>query len=138
MCDPSIGEVEHKETTLLSGDERVIERDVPRSEIELSFVHRYLGESGREYVNHWSVAHSPNDHWNRRADAGTAFFGQIEAYAEADEAAAFDAMRMAVLSPNWSTQGWGEESGFAWQFASAAIVGLRAIRAGWERYQPPK
>jgi hypothetical protein len=104
--------------------------------ISLSFVHRYAGESGREYVNHWSVAHSPNDHWNRRVEAGAAFFAQLETLAFSDETAAHDAMRMAVLSPNWSSQGWGEESGFAWQMASAAIVGLRAIRAGWDRFQP--
>ena len=110
--------------------------DAARPLPKLSFVHSYAGESGREYVNHWSVAHSPNDHWNRRVEAGAAFFAQLEALAASNETAAHDAMRMAILSPNWSSQGWGEESGFAWQMASAAIIGIRALREGWDRFRP--
>lgn len=110
--------------------------EAPVVPVVLSFVHCYTGESGREYVNHWNVTHSPDDQWNEHVELGASYFAELEALAVCDEAAAHDAMRMAVTSVTWSTEGWGEESGFAWQMASAAIVGMRAIRAGWVRYLP--
>ena len=136
MCDRRIRESQQEAASASTVDSVEDAQTLLQLDVALSFVHRYAGESGREYINHWSVAHSPNDHWNRRVEAGAAFFAQLETLALSDESAAHDAMRMAVLSPNWSSQGWGEESGFAWQMASAAIIGLRAIRAGSERFRP--
>lgn len=136
MCNRPIKENQREAASASAVDSVEDAQTSVQPDVVLSFVHAYAGESGREYVNHWSVAHSPSDHWNRRVEAGAAFFAQLEALALADESATHDAMRMAVLSPNWSSQGWGEESGFAWQMASAAIVGLRAIRAGWDRFEP--
>jgi hypothetical protein len=134
MCNPSIGGYEREKKSLLVGEAWAQSRTPCPA--DLSFVHRYTGESGRDYISHWNVTHSPDDQWNEYVELGASFFAELEALAACDEAAAHDAMRMAVTSATWSTEGWGEEGGFAWQMASAAIVGMRAIRAGWLRYLP--
>ena len=99
----------------------------------LSFVLTYSDECGRDYVSHWSVVHAADDPWNERVELGETFFAEVEDLAARDERAAFDAMQMAVTASSWSAEGWGEETGFARRMANAAIVGLRAIRAGWSR-----
>ena len=110
--------------------------DLVGTRAALSFVLTYSDEYGRDYISHWNVVHAADDPWNERVELGETFFAEIEALAAQDERAAFDAMQLAVTASNWSAEGWGEETGFARQMANAAIVGLRAIRAGWSRDLP--
>lgn len=98
-----------------------------------SFVLRYTDECDRTYVSYWNVTHAADDPWNERVELGVAFFAEVEELAARDERTAYDVMHLAVAASNWSAEGWGEETGFARQMAGAAIVGLRAIRAGWSR-----
>ena len=82
-------------------------------------------------ASHWSVPHDPVGLWAEGLDVGRGHFAAVAKLAEMDELEAAIAMTCPMNSGNgWKTEGWGIEEGFSRAMAGAAIVGLRAIRAG--------
>jgi hypothetical protein len=83
-----------------------------------------------DFILNWDVPHDKNGCWHEGIEIGLQHFAEIAELANADECEAFCAMQFAVNFGNWRTGGWGIETGFAKGMAAAAIVGLRALKAG--------
>jgi hypothetical protein len=104
----------------------------PRSRDDLSFTAR--DAEGR--LDNWRVVHSQNDNWGQTVPRGKGYFSEVAALAQFSEQDAFHAIYCAVNDRGWDNRGWGEEYGFSRELAAAAIVGLRALRAGAKRFNP--
>jgi hypothetical protein len=81
--------------------------------------------------SHWNVPHDPTGEWDKAVDQGRSLFAEVAKLAQANEAEALLALRLAANSGDgWKTGGWGIEQGFSAAMAEMAIVGLRATRLG--------
>lgn len=83
----------------------------------------------------WNPARA-HEYWADNVKAGHAHFGEVAALAQFDAVDAFRAIRHAITSSRWRVGGSGEEEGFAEEVAKAAVLGLEAMRAGWEPFNP--
>ncbi|MDZ4254850.1 MAG: hypothetical protein U1A72_19945 [Sulfuritalea sp.] len=97
---------------------------------DLSFTWR--NEGGR--LINWNVPHDPRGKWDDGRRVGRQLFGEVESIAGLDELEAFRAISFAMNNPGWRPTGWGIEIGFTEALAAAAIIGLRVIRDGADRY----
>jgi len=99
---------------------------------DLSFTRR--NEQTGLFEN-WSVPHDPQAYWGNGVAIGRNLFEEVEALAGADELEAFYAILTALMiSPEWRTNGAGIETGFTEALAAVAILGIRAVYAGADRY----
>jgi len=87
-----------------------------------------------DFILNWDVPHDKNGCWHEGIEIGLKHFAEIAKLATADEYDAFVAMYCAMNNPGWKTTGWGIEMGFSKGMAAAAIVGLRALKAGAAPY----
>ena len=81
-------------------------------------------------ASHWSVPHDPNALYSEGVAVGRRHLEAVASLAESDEEQAALALSLAMNSSGWHIGGWGIEAGFSKALAEAAIVGLRAMRAG--------
>jgi hypothetical protein len=103
------------------------DRQGPATRDELSFTRR--NEVGR--LENWVVDKSTD--WNASVVRGGELFRECVELARADETAAFEAIKAALVQ--WSG-GRGVEFGFSDELARAVLDGLRARRAGARPFTP--
>lgn len=114
-----------------SGGEHPAPLRVIRNRDDLSFTHR----DNEEAMMNWVVPHDPHAYWEPSIKIGHILFDEVEQLAAADELEAFYAIVTAIsISPGWSTHGSGIETGFSEALAALAILGMRSLRAGADRY----
>ncbi|MBL3825183.1 MULTISPECIES: hypothetical protein [unclassified Marinobacter] len=103
---------------------------------DLSFV-GWIFRDEFHVTDNWLPARLPPQvgQWAQEYMMGKAMLEEVMALQGIDEAAAFEAMKFAVSSPNWQTGGSGVESGFFDSIAALAIVGMRALAEGKPLYQ---
>jgi hypothetical protein len=82
----------------------------------------------------WSVPHDKQAYWTDGLKIGEQHFSEVAELAQFNEYEAFTAIQLAMNTPGWRPYGWGIEMGFSQALACAAIVGLRALRAGAAPY----
>ena len=104
-------------------------RDI-RTREDLSFTCR--AESG--CLVNWEVPHDPNAKWGNGRLIGRRMFEEVEALALTNELDSFHAMVFAMNNPNWCNRGAGIETGFSEAMAAAAILGIRMLLAGADRF----
>ncbi|SFN69450.1 hypothetical protein SAMN05216386_1655 [Nitrosospira briensis] len=97
---------------------------------DLSFAAR----DERDLLRMWHVPHDPKAYWSDGVEIGRQHFSEVVALADVNEYQAFVTLELVFNEPGWRTHGWGIECGFSKAVAEAAIVGLRAIRAGATPY----
>jgi|GEM_PF-4118379 len=101
-----------------------------RTRDDLSFTCR--DETG--VLVNWEVPNDQNAKWSNCRMIGQRLFEEVEALALANEKDAFHAMVYAINSIKWRNTGDGIETGFAEAMASAAILGIRTLLSGADRY----
>lgn len=84
----------------------------------------------------WWNPDRTSDFWDDNVKAGQRYFDEVAVLASFDEVDAFKAIRHAITSSRWRGGGAGHEEGFAEGIASAAVLGLAAIRAGTRPFSP--
>jgi hypothetical protein len=103
---------------------RILDRD------DLSFTAR----DDKDRLTGWSVPHDKNGFWHEGIKIGLQHFAEVAELAQTSEYETFVAITYAMNNPGWKPFGWGIEEGFSEGLAAAAIVGLRALRAGAAPY----
>ena len=102
-----------------------------QSRNDLSFTMR--DDGGR--LNNWEVPHDKTAYWHEGVEIGLKHFSEVAELAKVSEYETFLAIDFAIsCSPGWRPYGWGIECGFSQALVAAAIVGLRALRAGAAPY----
>ncbi len=82
----------------------------------------------------WEVPHDPKAKWGNGRLIGRRMFEEVEAMAATNELDSFHAMVFAMNSTNWNNCGAGIETGFSEAMAAAAILGIRTLLAGADRF----
>lgn len=102
---------------------------------DLSFT-GWIYQNEFQVMNNWLPARLPRQigQWEREYMTGRAMAEEVMALQAEDEAAAFEAIKFAVSSPGWRSDGSGTESGFADSIAALAVVGMRSLAKGSRFY----
>lgn len=100
-------------------------RNKKQTRIDLSFYQKAIQPG----ACNWQVEDKRAEYWHDNQEAGRALFAEVAKLAEADELEAFYALLTAPTAPTWQSNG-GIESGFMERMAAAAVIGMRAMRAG--------
>lgn len=99
---------------------------------DLSFV-RVSANPDKGIESHWDVPHDEGTNYSDGLAMGRQMFAEVAELAEHDALGACLAMKLPMNSSNmstWQDNGWGYELGFMQAMAEAAVVGLRAVKAG--------
>ncbi|MFC0667967.1 hypothetical protein ACFSKY_09240 [Azotobacter chroococcum] len=97
----------------------------------------YTADEDPRFIN-WAPARVPPqpNQWNIEHRLGESLLEEVRTLHAVDEVEAFEAIQFALMSPYWKTGGAGAECGFATGLAALAVVGMRALRAGAEPFDP--